>query len=307
MHRSPIAMFCFNRPIHTRHVLEALARCKFADQHDLYVFIDGPRTEQERELTDAVAVLMEALPFRSTHVYRSNANRGLFAAITEGVSRTLEQHPRVIVLEDDLVPHPAFLEYMNDALDRYQLDQRVACIHGYALPISGLPEFYFLRGGDCWGWATWRDRWELFCPDPAELIRKLIERDALDFYMDSQGTTSLRLLCDRARKRNQSWAILWHASLWLAGRLTLNPGTSFVRNIGNDGSGTHSGTSSRFDAPSRNGYSGLPEIAVSNDASAASKTSAFYDSSSGPLGSLVNLGKRILAKRLARKLARTPR
>jgi hypothetical protein len=39
--------------------------------------------------------------------------------------------------------------------------------------------------------------------------------------------------------RNDSWAIRWHASMFLAGKLTLHPARSLVDNIGLDGSGTH--------------------------------------------------------------------
>ena len=47
---------------------------------------------------------------------------------------------------------------------------------------------------------------------------------------------------------NDSWAVRWHASAFLAGKLTLYPGRSLVHNIGNDSSGTHCGESADFDA-----------------------------------------------------------
>ncbi len=47
------------------------------------------------------------------------------------------------------------------------------------------------------------------------------------------------MLRDQIAGRNDSWAIRWHASCYLAGMLTLYPGRSLVHNLGNDGSGTH--------------------------------------------------------------------
>lgn len=47
--------------------------------------------------------------------------------------------------------------------------------------------------------------------------------------------------------RNDSWVIRWYASALLASKFTLYPGQSLVRNIGNDGSGTHGGATNRFD------------------------------------------------------------
>jgi len=50
----------------------------------------------------------------------------------------------------------------------------------------------------------------------------------------------VRMLKDQIKKKNNSWAIRWYASAFLANRLTLYPGSSLVQNIGHDGSGVHS-------------------------------------------------------------------
>jgi len=49
------------------------------------------------------------------------------------------------------------------------------------------------------------------------------------------------MLRDQIAGRNDSWAVRWHASCFLAGRLTLYPGKSLVSNVGLDGSGEHCG------------------------------------------------------------------
>jgi hypothetical protein len=46
---------------------------------------------------------------------------------------------------------------------------------------------------------------------------------------------------------NDSWAVRWYASAFLAGKLTLYPGRSLVHNIGNDNSGTHCGTNTTYE------------------------------------------------------------
>ena len=48
-----------------------------------------------------------------------------------------------------------------------------------------------------------------------------------------------RMLKAQIAGQNDSWAIRWHASTFLAGLLQLSPGRSLVRNIGFDGTGTH--------------------------------------------------------------------
>jgi hypothetical protein len=169
------------------------------------------------------------------------ANLGLAASVIAGVGEALADHERVIVLEDDIVVSPDFLRYMNEALDLYAPDERVASIHAFSYVVDvPLPETFFLRGADCWGWATWRRGWQLFDPDGAALLARLEASGESDLFDFGGGYAYTQMLRDQVHGRVDSWAIRWYASAFLAGRLTLYPGTSLVENIGQDGSGTHS-------------------------------------------------------------------
>lgn len=278
---APIAYFAFNRPTHTARTLAALAASQLAPSTDLRVFIDGPRNEGERALIDEVRRLASSVRgFRSVEIIASETNQGLYRAITGGVSHVLADASRVIVVEDDILVSPFFLAYMNDGLDRFESVQQVGSIHAYSPPITDLPDYFFLRGGDCWGWATWSDRWKLFCPDASSLLKRLVSTGRLDAFCFSHGIGSLLLLIQRVRGRNQSWAILWHASLFLADRLTLHAGTAFADNIGNDGSGVHSAESNVYATRLIETYGGLPaQLPVIEDASAAAALSSFLDTS----------------------------
>jgi hypothetical protein len=275
---APIAFFAFNRPQHAQATLAALAANDGVAETDLHVFVDGARDEAEGAQVAAVVRVAEAASgFRSVRVHASPTNLGLYRAITTGVSAVVAEVGRVIVVEDDILVAPEFLQYMNDALDRYDADARIGAIHGYAPPLEGLPEFFFLRGGDCWGWATWADRWRLFDPDATRLLHEIVERGQLDAFADVHGIQGLRHLIRRSANRNQSWAAHWNASLFLASRLSLHPGASFVQNIGNDGTGTHSATSDHYATALRRRFDGLPTLTVRHDADAARRLRAFYD------------------------------
>ena len=277
----PIAYFAFNRPVHTARSLAALAANPEAGDTDLHAFVDGPRREDDRPfVAEVLAVIRAAKGFRSVTVHQSQTNQGLYRAVTSGVSHVLTTADRVIVVEDDILASPYFLAYMNDGLKRYESVQQVGSIHAYSPPIDGLPDYFFLRGGDCWGWATWADRWQLFQSDPSALLKQLVSSDQVLAFCTSHGIGSLLLLIRRARRRNQSWAILWHASLFLAGRLTLHPGRAFADNIGNDGSGEHSSATDSYATRLVDIYQGLPgDLPVREDASAAHALRAFLESS----------------------------
>ncbi len=275
---APVAFFAFNRPRHTERTLAALAANPEAAQTALHVFVDGPRSEDERGIVKEVAALARrARGFGSIDIHEATKNQGLYAAITSGVTRVISDAGRVIVVEDDILVTSNFLAYMNEALDRYENEPKVGSIHGYSPPITGLPDYFFLRGADCWGWATWANRWPLFGIDASALLRSLVSQRLLSEFCSSHGNQSLLHLVRRAQGRNQSWAIMWHASLFLASRYTLHPGTSFVQNIGNDGSGFHSRNSAFFTSPLRMSYSGLSSIPVEQDESSARAIAAFMD------------------------------
>jgi hypothetical protein len=173
-------------------------------------------------------------------VNERDKNVGLASSIIEGVTRTCAEHGRAIVVEDDLVTSRSFLSYMNQALGVYTNEEQVASIHGYSYPVSKpLPETFFLRGADCWGWATWQRAWSTFEQDGSVLLRKLQERQLISTF-DLDGAYKFsEMLKAQIEGRNDSWAVRWHASCFLQEKLTLYPGRSLVHNIGNDASGTH--------------------------------------------------------------------
>jgi hypothetical protein len=123
----------------------------------------------------------------------------------------------------------------------YAQDEQVVSIHAFSYPTRvELPQTFFLRGADCWGWATWRRGWALFDPDGEGLLTRL-RASGLEREFDLDGAYPYTaLLEDQVEGRVDSWAVRWRASAFLAGRLTLWPGVLLVENIGQDGSGTHS-------------------------------------------------------------------
>lgn len=275
---APVALFAFNRPEHTLRTLTALAANAEARTTSLHAFIDGPRDSTDAPLVRQVRdIVLSARGFGEVHVHTASENLGLYESITRGVGTMFSGHDAIIVLEDDIEVAPCFLAYMNDGLVRYRDTPKIGSIHAYAPPIEALPDYYFLRGGDCWGWATWADRWALFQRDPSRLLLQLRERGEMRDFMRTHGAQSLLQLLHRVRGRNQSWAIQWHASLFLAGRLTLHPGKSFVANIGFDGSGTHASAHAKYDSAKAVDYRGeLPSL-VEEDPGAALAMSGLLD------------------------------
>lgn len=275
---SPVALFAYARLDHLRRGVESLLLNPECAVTPLYVFCDGPRDHVAKVETDAVRDYVDALDgFASvTRIYR-DTNWGLAQSIISGVSEVVARHGCVIVMEDDLVVSPHFLAYMNQGLQFYRDNIRVASIHGYSYPVDDeLPDTFFLRGADCWGWATWARAWQHFEPDGQKLLEELMEKDLTNQF-DFDGAYSFSgMLRNQIVGKNNSWAVRWHASCFLRNSLTLYPGKSLVNNIGNDGSGTHSSPTRAFDQTTSDKPINLQGIAIEESVVARNAFAAYF-------------------------------
>lgn len=238
---APVVLFVFSRPEHTRRTLDALRTNTLAHKTDLIIYADAARTEAEEISVRQVQNIVHNIQgFRTVTVIERTHNFGLANNIIDGVTNVCARFGRVIVLEDDLVTSPYFLTYMNEALELYQDNQQVASIHGYCYPVkTKLPETFFIKGADCWGWATWERAWRHFNPNGIDLLGQIKKMNLTDEFDYNDSYPFTEMLQDQIDGKNNSWAIRWHASIFLQGKLTLYPGKSLVNNIGNDSSGTH--------------------------------------------------------------------
>lgn len=242
MELAPILLFVYNRPQHVEQGLASLLQNAEAGSSELYVFSDAARTEAEEEAVREVRNIVHSTTgFKQIHVIERTENWGLARNVIDGVSTIVNQYGRVIVLEDDLVVSPYFLQFMNEALDAYADEPRVGHIQACDFTQdTALPATFLIQWTGSWGWATWQRAWAHFNPDGSELLRALEERK-LTRRFDFNGTYGFtRMLRRQIAGKNNSWAIRWNASLFLKGILSLNVGRSLVSNEGLDGSGTNS-------------------------------------------------------------------
>lgn len=240
---APILLFTYNRPAHTRRLVESLLQNAEAAHSHLFVYSDAPRDGQAEAAVGEVRRYLRGLRgFGHVELIERRENWGLARNIMEGVSEQVNRFGRVIVLEDDLVVAPYFLRFMNDALEAYRDEPRVG--HIQACDFTGdasLPDTFLILWTGSWGWGTWKRAWQLFNPDGRALLGQLEERGLTRRFDFNGAYRYTRMLRRQVEGKNNSWAIRWNASLFLAGVLSLNVGRSLVLNDGFDGSGTHCG------------------------------------------------------------------
>lgn len=238
---APIALFTYSRADHTRQAVESLLRNKEAAESDLYVFSDGPKTDEKREAVQQNREYIHTIQgFKSIHIIEREKNWGLANSLIAGITEIVNKYGRVIVVEDDLILSPYFLQFMNDALEKYADDDRVSAISAFLNPIDcQAPNTFFLRYFACWGWATWDRAWRLFNPDTKALLKQ-IRWKTKEFNVGGYGDFYGMLYCQKVGLVD-SWAVRFYASSFLAGKFVLFPGKSLAVQTGLDGTGTHSG------------------------------------------------------------------
>ena len=243
MSYAPILLFVYNRPEHTRRCIESLLKNSLASESNLFIYADGAKDSTQQEAVNEVRNYIRSIQgFKQITLIERSENWGLARNIIDGVTTQVNRYGKVIVLEDDLVVAPYFLQFMNDALEVYKNEPRVGHIQACDFTQdSSLPATFLIKWTGSWGWATWDRAWKHFNPNGNELLQELEERK-LTHVFDFNGKYGFtRMLRRQIEGKNNSWAIRWNASLFLKDILSLNVGRSLVQNEGFDGSGTNCG------------------------------------------------------------------
>ncbi len=238
---APIIIFAFNRPESLKTAISALVLNPEAKDSDLFVFVDGPRNNAEKSMTDASANFARKIQgFKSLTISISDNNKGLGDSIIAGVSQIINRYGTAIIIEDDLIVQPNFLRFINLGLNKYKDEKEVFSICGYTnkikLPKGYTYDAYFCTRSSSWGWATWKDRWD-------SIDWRL---EPWDKYTESKkefnrwgGSDCFGMLEGWKQGLNRSWAIRFCFNQFLQNKLSLFPVKSLVINDGFDGAGTN--------------------------------------------------------------------
>ncbi|MBN3894908.1 MAG: glycosyltransferase family 2 protein [Nostoc sp. NOS(2021)] len=248
MNYSPIALFVYKRPEHTRRTLESLIQCPEFVDSPLYVFCDGAKKEEDKEKVMQAREVVYSLVGTKAEIIESTTNRGLANSIISGVTSLCDKYQRVIVVEDDLVVAPQFLGFLNVALEKYKNESSLMHVTGYMYPIADFKDgtdALFLPFISSWGWGTWKRAWNYF--DPQATGWELLKKDKNmrhRFNLDS-NYNFFEMLKMQMSGDIDSWAIRWYWSIFQNNGYTVFPPISYVKNIGFDSTATHGNWTSR--------------------------------------------------------------
>ncbi|HHX31748.1 MAG TPA: glycosyltransferase [Bacteroidales bacterium] len=251
---APVVIFVYNRPEHTKKTIEALSKNFLAEETEVFIYCDAAKNEKSKERVEQVRDYVDSLNkrsyFKSISIIKAQSNKGLAKSVISGVNEIIMKYGKVIVVEDDLISSKDFLQYMNDALNYYESNSKIWSISGFNIPIEiprdYISDVYLSYRGCSWGWATWSDRWEKVdwvVSDYDEFRRNYKLRQRFN-----RGGRDLSDMLDlQMQGKIDSWAIRWCYTQSKLDMLTVYPVNTRIKNIGLDGSGTHSGVNSHYD------------------------------------------------------------
>ena len=249
---TPILLITFNRPSHTRRVLERILEAK---PQALYVFQDGAREDNANDAVRCAEVreVVNELTARYAHEHKdfvlhtlySPTNLGCGPGPMTALNWFFSENEMGIVLEDDAVPHPDFFGYCEELLERYKEDDSIRAIGSMNVDAHpwGSGSYYFsMMNRNLCAWATWRRAWndfDLYLRDTKwQTLDKALKRYGCGFYEREYWLDRLK----EAQKDGQggkSWDMQFFMSIWLHGAKGIIPNVNLSSNIGTVGEATH--------------------------------------------------------------------
>ena len=248
---APVRITTYSRFEHFRRCVESLARCKGADQTEVFIGIDYPKNEEDsvgntkiREFADTIS------GFKAVYVSKRDENLGQLFNGRDLLAQIRERgYDRFIDVEDDLEFAPNFLEYMNQCLEKYEDDPRVFSVCGYSYlewagKTGSVGNAFPMKGFCAWGTGYWmaKNRAYSLSALPAKDI--IFNPDIVRYLFANKMHHTVHYLMFRYKTNA---ADLRRCCFYtLNGKYSIYPRVSKVRNWGFDSSASHCAEISAF-------------------------------------------------------------
>ena len=275
---SKIALFVYNRPVHTSRVLNSLNNNYLSEKSEVYIFSDYPKSKKDiKNVSEVRKIIKNFKGFKKKRIILRKKNFGLAKNFISGITHLLNKFEKLIILEDDNLMSPYFLTFMNDALELYKNSSKVGSISGYSYDLNTSENTTFFSSFiPSWGWGTWKRAWKLNNLNGKFLVKKINKLKKVKQFNLDNSYDFMRILKNQASGINNSWSIRWYASLFLKKKLALFNTQSYVKNIGFDGSGVHTPKTSIFNVKILNDYKRIKKINISIDKKYNKKLMNFF-------------------------------
>ena len=239
----PVVVIIFNRPDKAKKLYESLSNYK---PNKLFIISDGPRIHvlDDKEKIKKTREIFKHIDWNCEVLFNeSETNLGCRDRIISGLNWVFHKVEKAIILEDDCIPSKEFFSFMEEMLERYQSNIKIGSICGANLSSENTKvneSYFFSKYQNCWGWGTWRDRWQKLDSN-LDNLDKIKKRKFLKFYLGSfRAYFYWHWKLNKVKNRKMdSWAYIWTFSGFINEYLHAIPKKSLIENIGFDDSATN--------------------------------------------------------------------
>lgn len=255
MKYAPFVVPTLCRSEHFIRMMESLKRNSWACYTDVIVSVDYPPAEKYRKGWQEICDYLDQgdfSVFKQLVVIKQTKNLGVGGNTNFLYNYVVQKYDRWIRCDDDCEFSPNFLEYMDKCLDRFEDDENVVAVTGYAYPI----DWSVSEGATCmkqqfnvasWGLGRWVKKHELVAKyirsgqmlEDADMVirsgryKKMSNRCYVQYFnqvaSNRKGTVKIFL--------TSVTDISLRAYLACQDKYCISPVISKVRNLGFDGSG----------------------------------------------------------------------
>ena len=241
----PVLLTCWKRPEKVLRVIEAL---KVISPKKVYVSCDGPNKNivgNKEKVEETKRVLMENINWDcklSTKFF--SENYGCRMAMTKAINWFFNNEIEGIIIEDDCLPSEEFFIFCSELINRYRFNNDIWSISGTNFQNGkwrGEGSYYFSKYFQCWGWATWSDRWQNMDSD-LDGWKKDKEKIFNNTFFESRKEKNYwSKIFNNLLYKNKpdSWAYRWAFTCFKNKGLIIIPNKNLVQNIGFDKEATN--------------------------------------------------------------------
>jgi hypothetical protein len=263
---SPVVIFAYKRVEKFDQLISSLLKNKESNKTVIYIFLDGFKNISEKKKNLKIKdQILKIKGFKKIFFYHRKKNIGLAKNIISGINLVFRKNSKAIFLEDDLIVSSNFLKFMNIALSKYYKNKKVWHINGWSYDFNdNKSDVFFSNHMNCWGWATWKNRWVNFEKNPRKFIKKF-DTDMIQKFNLNNVIDNWSQLIRNYQKKISTWAIFWYATIFINKGLCLSFNPSLIKYNGFDFDSTHSLPNSPMNVIYKNSLSKKKYITFPDD------------------------------------------
>lgn len=250
---SPVLISVYNRYNHFVRCIESLKDCYGAKNTSLFITTDGPFTKEDKVEINKIRKYIDKITgFKRVIVFAPEQNTRA-QVLREAYKEIKNQYSSMIRCEDDIIFTYDFLNFMNDALVKYENEEKVYSVSAFSHSIffnienEKKEKVYFTKRHNPWGSGIWFKKREIakninqidlghFLQDKSNIIK--LDEIGIDLYPELS-----KINRDNLEIPGDYKSII---AMLIHDMYTVSPYSSKAFNIGNDGSGSRTRKSKRF-------------------------------------------------------------